>query len=246
MAHHNRNSAGRRRRRSHDGGRGRRQGRRSRGGGEALQCAPPHRPCRGAAILAEGVQELHRKQRMTNKRQSKVDEGCLSTRGSQFHAPTNSPPKDTICHWDWGEGVAGFDLAQKGRAGDAIIMMWTMTTTTMVRGGSKGKGINDSISEHKCIVTSNIIYSITVIIHTIPDAIRHVVRVCGGCGVLDLNGPEVDCLLCQWGGFVPYWGLRGALIQYLLCKKIKAPKIEKYSYSEYDFLYSVIIILSKL
>jgi hypothetical protein len=47
---------------------------------------------------------------------------------------------------------------------------------------------------------------------SIPDAIWHVVRVCGGCGVLDLNGPEVDCLLCQWGGFAPYWGLRGALI----------------------------------
>ncbi len=53
----------------------------------------------------------------------------------------------------------------------------------------------------------------------LPDAIRHVIRVCGGCGVLDLNGPEVDCLLCQWGGFVPYWGPRGALIQYLICKK---------------------------
>jgi hypothetical protein len=60
--------------------------------------------------------------------------------------------------------VAGFDLAQKGRVRDAIIMRWTMTTTTMARGGSKGKSINDSISKHKCIVTSNIIYSITVII----------------------------------------------------------------------------------
>jgi hypothetical protein len=52
---------------------------------------------------------------MTNKPQSKVDERCLSTRGSQFCAPILPPPpkKDTICHWDWGEGVAGFDLAQK-------------------------------------------------------------------------------------------------------------------------------------
>ncbi len=49
------------------------------------------------------------------------------------------PPKDTIFCWDWGEGVAGFDLAQKGRARDAIIMRWTMTRTTMARGGSKGK-----------------------------------------------------------------------------------------------------------
>ncbi len=80
----------------------------------------------------------------------------------------------------------------------------------------------------------------------LPDAIRHVIRVCGGCGVLGLNGPEVDCLLCQWGSFVPYWGPRGALIQYLSCKKINAPKVEKYSYSEYYFLCSDIIILSKL
>ncbi len=56
-----------------------------------------------------------------------------------YHPP---PPKDTICHWDWGEGVAGFDLVQKGRARDAIIMKWMMTMTmtmTMARGGSKGK-----------------------------------------------------------------------------------------------------------
>ncbi len=32
------------------------------------------------------------------------------------------------------------------------------------------------------------------------------------------NGPEVDCVLCQWGGFAPYWGPRGALIQYLIWK----------------------------
>jgi hypothetical protein len=102
---------------------------------------------------------------MTNKQQSKVDKGWLSIRGSQCGAPTNPPQRDTICHWDWGEGVAGFDLAQKGRAGDAIIMRWMMTTTvTMARGRSKGKSINDSILEHKCMVTSNIIYSITVII----------------------------------------------------------------------------------
>jgi hypothetical protein len=30
------------------------------------------------------------------------------------------------------------------------------------KGGKQGKSINDSISEHKCIVTSNIIYSITI------------------------------------------------------------------------------------
>ncbi len=60
--------------------------------------------------------------------------------------------------------MAGFDLLQKGRAGDAIMMRWAMTRMMMSRGGSKGKSINDSISEHECIVTSNIIYSITVII----------------------------------------------------------------------------------
>jgi hypothetical protein len=76
---------------------------------------------------------------MRNKQQSKVDKGWLSTRGSQLCAPTTPPKKDTICHWDWGEGVAGFDLAQKRRAGDEIIMRWMMTTMTMARGGSKGK-----------------------------------------------------------------------------------------------------------
>jgi hypothetical protein len=35
--------------------------------------------------------------------------------------------------------VAEFNLAQKERAGDEIIMRWRMTTTTMARGGSKGK-----------------------------------------------------------------------------------------------------------
>ncbi len=35
--------------------------------------------------------------------------------------------------------MAGFDLARKGRAGDEINMRWTMTATTMARGGSKGK-----------------------------------------------------------------------------------------------------------
>ncbi len=106
---------GGRRRRSHAGGAG--EAARtavSRGWRGVAMCPPPPRPHRGAAILAEGARELHRKRRTTNKRQSKVDERCLSTRGSQFRAPTTPPPKkDTICRWDWGEGVAGFDLAQK-------------------------------------------------------------------------------------------------------------------------------------
>jgi hypothetical protein len=76
---------------------------------------------------------------MTNKQQSKVDKGWISTRGSQFCAPTNTPPKDAICHWDWGEGVAGFDLVQKGRAGDTIIMRCTMMTMMMARRGKQGK-----------------------------------------------------------------------------------------------------------
>jgi hypothetical protein len=61
--------------------------------------------------------------------------------------------------------VAGFNLAQKEKARDAIIMWRTMIMTaamTIARRGSKGKSINDSISEHKCIVTSKIIYSITI------------------------------------------------------------------------------------
>ncbi len=47
--------------------------------------------------------------------------------------------------------MAGFLLAQKGRAGDAIITrlrMTTMASMTIVvaRGGSKGRSINDGIS----------------------------------------------------------------------------------------------------
>ena len=128
----------------------------ARGGGRHRYAVPPRVLVVVRRFLRGGVRELHRKRRTTNKRQSKVDEGCLLTRGSQFRAPTTPLPKDTICHWDWGEGVAGFNLAQKGRAGDEIIMRWMMTTTT------KGKSIYDSMSEPKCIVSSNIIYSITV------------------------------------------------------------------------------------
>ncbi len=44
---------------------------------------------------------------------------------------------------------------------------------------------------------------------------------------------------------MPYWGPRGALIQYLICKN-KAPKVEKYSYSEYicydNFIKTIISI----
>ncbi len=106
---------------------------------------------------------MHLKQWTTNKQQSIVDKGWLLTRGSQFSAPTNPPKKDTICHCDWGEGGAGFKLAQKGRTGDVIVMKWTMKTMmTMARGGKQGKSINDSISEHKCIITSKIIYSNTI------------------------------------------------------------------------------------
>ncbi len=149
MAQHDRNSTGGRSRRSHIGAHGRQQGRRSCRGGKVMGCALPPRPRRGAAILAEGAREFHRKLRTTNKQQSKVDEGWLLTSGSQFCAPTNTPQKDTICRWDWGEGVTGFNLAQKGRAGDAIITRWTMRTTMMAREGSKGKSINDCLSEHK-------------------------------------------------------------------------------------------------
>jgi hypothetical protein len=111
------------------------------GVGRRRDAVPPPASSSRCGILAERARELHRKPRTTNKRQSKVDEGWLSTRGSQFRAPTNTPQKDTICRWDWEGGVAGFDLAQKGRAGDANIMRWMMTTMTMARGGSKGKAL---------------------------------------------------------------------------------------------------------
>ncbi len=53
--------------------------------------------------------------------------------------PLPTSPKSHFCRWDWGEGVAGFDLAWKGRDEDKIKMRWTMMTTTMARGGRKGK-----------------------------------------------------------------------------------------------------------
>jgi hypothetical protein len=60
-------------------------------------------------------------------------------KGVSILCPYQPPPKRHICRWDLGEGVAGFDLARKGRAGDEIDMRWMMTTTRMARGGSKGK-----------------------------------------------------------------------------------------------------------
>ncbi len=68
------------------------------------------------------------------------DEGGLNV------VPPPTPPKDTICHWDGGEGAARFHLAWKGRAGDAIITRWTMRTMktmmiVMARGQSKGRSI---------------------------------------------------------------------------------------------------------
>jgi hypothetical protein len=96
-------------------------------GGEASRCAPPRFLVAVRRFLQRGRRSFHQKRWTTNKQQSKVDEGWLLTRGSQCRAPTTPPPpKDTICHWDWGEGVAGFNMAQKGRAGDAIIMRWTI------------------------------------------------------------------------------------------------------------------------
>jgi hypothetical protein len=58
--------------------------------------------------------------------------------------PLHPPPKRHNLPLYWGEGVAGLDLAQKGSAGDAIIMRWTMTMMTT-----------------KTMAHSNIIYSIT-------------------------------------------------------------------------------------
>ncbi len=89
------------------------------------------------------------------------------TRGSQFCTPTNPPKKDTIYCWDLGEGVAGFDLAWKGRAGEGRDYHEVDDDDdNNCKGGKHGKVINDSISEHKCILFSNIIYSITIY-HTI-------------------------------------------------------------------------------
>jgi hypothetical protein len=113
------------------------------GGGEASRCAPP----RVHIALRRFLRRGHRSFIGNDGRQTidnqKLTKGGFRRGGLNF-APLPTPPqKDTICRWDW--GVAGFDLTQKGTAGDAIIMMWTMTTMTMVRGGSKGKSINDNI-----------------------------------------------------------------------------------------------------
>jgi hypothetical protein len=75
--------------------------------------------------------------------------------------PYQPPPKVTICHWDWEEGVAGFDLGQKGRGWGQDYHEVDNDGNYNGKGGKQGESINDSISEHKCIVTSNIIYSIT-------------------------------------------------------------------------------------
>jgi hypothetical protein len=61
----------------------------------------------GGAIIAKGAQELHRKQWTTNKRQSKVDKGWLSTRGSISHPYLPPPKRHNLPLEFWGEGVAG-------------------------------------------------------------------------------------------------------------------------------------------
>ncbi len=72
--------------------------------------------------------------------------------GVSMSCPYHPPPKKHNLLLGLGGGAAGFDLALNGRAGDVIIMRWTMTimtTMTMARaarGGSEGKSINDSIS----------------------------------------------------------------------------------------------------
>jgi hypothetical protein len=126
------------------------------GGGAAVACGGGGFSMRPPPCVLFAVQQFLRRGhgsfignngQRTNDNQN-LTNGWLLTRGSQCCAPTNRPQKDTICRWDWGEGVAGFDLVQKERAGDAIIMRWTVTMTmtmTMARGGSKGKSINDSI-----------------------------------------------------------------------------------------------------
>jgi hypothetical protein len=102
-------------------------------------------------MLAEGAREFHQKRWTKNKQQSNVDEGWHRRRGLNV-LPLPPPQKKHNLLLGLGGGVAGFDLALKGRAGDVIIMRWTMpmmTTMMMARAarrGSKGKSINDSIS----------------------------------------------------------------------------------------------------
>ncbi len=85
----------------------------------------------------------------TNDKQTLTKDGVL--RGGLNVMPLPPPPKRQNLSLGLGEGVAEFNLVQKGRAGDAIIMRWRITmmmTMTMVAasGESEERSINDSIS----------------------------------------------------------------------------------------------------
>ncbi len=58
--------------------------------------------------------------------------------------------------------MAGFDLAQKEKGWGCNYHEVHDDDDNNGKGGKQGKSINDIISEHKCIVTSNIIYSNTI------------------------------------------------------------------------------------
>jgi hypothetical protein len=126
---------------------------------------PPPRPRRGVAFLAEGAPEFHRKRRTTNKRQSKVDE-WLATRGSQCRAPTTPPPKrhNLPLGLGGGDGRIQSGAERKGWGCDyhEVDDDDDDDDDDGKGGEAKEKSINDSISEHKCRLTSNIIYSNTI------------------------------------------------------------------------------------
>jgi hypothetical protein len=74
----------------------------------------------------------------------------------------------------------------------------------------------------------------------------NVVRVGGGCGVQDQKGARGGLFTLSVGCLCAVLGPKGRVYSVFDMQKNKAPKVEKYSYSEYNFLYSVTIILSKL
>ncbi len=55
------------------------------------------------------------------------------------------------------------------------------------KGGKQGKSINDSISEHKCTLTSNIIYTITTY-HTKTLTARGLEELFSSCAVVSVFG----------------------------------------------------------
>jgi hypothetical protein len=85
-------------------------------------------------------------------------------RGSQFCAPTTPPQKRHNLPLGLGGGGGWIQSGAERKGWGSNYHEVDDDNDDNGKGGKQGKSINDSILEHKCIVTSNIIYSINVII----------------------------------------------------------------------------------